>query len=137
MNLNTVTLSSVSTGLVNLGSYYKKPIVIFNSASLCSYTSQLKDFQTLYETGKIIPMAMPTNEFGQQEPGNQIEIVQHYNTKFGVKFVVLDKTTLDHEFFTKFGNPDWNFNKYLFDVRHNFVQKFDAGFKPMDLINHV
>ena len=63
MNLNTVTLSSASSGLVNLGSYYKKPIVIFNSASLCSYTSQLKDFQTLYETGKIIPMAMPTNEF--------------------------------------------------------------------------
>lgn len=136
-HLGIVTLSSPHSGLVDLQTYYNKPIVVFNSASLCGFTHQLKDFQDLYASGKIVPMALPTNEFGKQEPGNQTEIFQHYNTKYGVEFPVLQKTTLENDFFSQFGKPDWNFNKYLFDAKHNFIDRFDSNFKPLDLLDHV
>ena len=137
MNLNDVILTSPHSGVVDLQSYYRKPIVVFNGASLCGYTNQLLDFQKLYETGKIIPMAIPTNQFGNQEPGNQLEIFQYYYTRYGVRFIVLEKSTLETEFFQKFGNPNWNFNKYLFDKNHNFIKRFDADFKPLNLIDYV
>jgi len=137
MNLGEVVLTSTHSGLIDLQSYYLKPIVVFNSASLCGFTNQLLDFQKLYEAGKITPMAIPTNQFGNQEPGDQLEIFQHYYTKYGVRFTVLEKTTLENEFFKKFGHPDWNFNKYLFDKNHNFVKKFGADFNPLNLIDYV
>jgi len=82
-------------------------------------------------------MAIPTNQFGKQEPGDQQEIFQHYYTKYGVRFPVLEKATLQSDFFIKFGNPSWNFNKYLFDKKHNFIKKFEANLKPAELINYV
>jgi glutathione peroxidase-family protein len=104
---------SYEYGLISSARYYKKPIIIFNSASLCGYTKQFADFQKIYEDGKIIPMALPTNEFGSQEPGDT------------------------HLLFTRYGKPNWNFNKYLFDNEHNFVARFDSEVQPMELLKHV
>jgi glutathione peroxidase-family protein len=50
---------------------------------------------------------------------------------------VCKKTELDHTVFQRFGKPDWNFNKYLFDKDHNFVRQFNAYFDPKELLNHV
>lgn len=137
MNLKEIILSSSRTGLINFDSFHNKPIVIFNSASLCGFTSQLHDFQKIYETEKIIPIAIPTNNFGDQEPGNDFEIYQYYSKKFAVTFPIIDKTNVDNNFFKTFGAPDWNFNKYLFNIKHNFIKKFDAYTLPFDLLNYV
>lgn len=130
-------LESYKDGLLFSGRFYKKPVVIFNSASLCGFTKQFADFQQLYEEGKIAPIALPTNEFGSQEPGDNYEISQFCSTQYNVTFPICKKTDLTHKFFKKFGLPDWNFNKYLFDQNHNFIKKFDAYFDPKELLKHV
>jgi glutathione peroxidase len=130
-------LESLKDGLLFSGRFYKKPIVIFNSASQCGFTKQFADFQTLYESDKIIPIAIPTNEFGAQEPGDNYEIIQFCRTHYNVSFPVCKKTDLNHPLFQRFGKPDWNFNKYLFNKDHNFVKQFNAYFDPKDLLNHV
>ena len=61
-------LESLKDGLLFSGRFYKKPIVIFNSASQCGFTEQFAEFQTMYQEGNIVPIALPTNEFGAQEP---------------------------------------------------------------------
>ena len=104
-------LESLKNGLLYSGRYYKKPVVIFNSASLCGFTKQFADFQQLYEEGNIVPIALPTNEFNNQEPGDNYEITQFCRTKYNVTFPVCKKTNLTHKLFQKFGNPDWNFNR--------------------------
>ena len=109
-----------TNGVITKGKYKpKKPIVVFNSASLCGFTEQLSQFEELYQSGKIIPMAIPTNNFGQQEPGTDEEISKHYKEKYRVTFPVLVKADLEHPFFKTFGKPTWNFNKWLFDKENH------------------
>ena len=130
-------LESLKNGLLFSGRFYKKPVVIFNSASRCGFTKQFADFQQLYEDGNIVPIALPTNEFGNQEPGDNYEITQFCRTRYDVSFPVCKKTDLQHKLFQTYGQPDWNFNKYLFDCDHNFVKKFDAYTEPKELLKYV
>ena len=137
MDIIDLELESLKDGLLFSGRFHQKPIVIFNSASQCGFTKQFADFQKLYESDKIVPIAIPTNEFGKQEPGDNYEIIQFCRTHYDVSFPVCKKTDLNHPLFQRFGKPDWNFNKYLFDKDHNFVKQFNAYFDPKDLLNHV
>jgi len=130
-------MESLKDGLLFSGRFYKKPIVIFNSASQCGFTKQFADFQRLYKEGNIVPIALPTNEFGGQEPGDNYELLQFCRTHYDVSFPVCKKTDLTHKVFKTFGNPDWNFNKYLLDKNHDFVKQFNAYFDPQELLNYV
>ena len=130
-------LETIATGLITSARCWNKPVVIFNSASQCGFTDQLSKFQTLYEGGVIIPIALPTNEFGAQEPGDDTEIQQFACNVHKVKFPICMKTNLEHILFQKYGKPNWNFNKYLFDREHRFIKKFDSKILPEDLLQHV
>jgi glutathione peroxidase len=130
-------LESLKDGLLFSGRFHKKPIIIFNSASQCEFTEQFADFQKLYEEGNIVPIALPTDEFGNQEPGDNYEITQFCRTKYNVTFPVCKKTDLTHKLFQIHGSPTWNFNKYLFDCDHNFVKRFDVYFQPKELLKYV
>ena len=137
MDIIDLELESLKDGLLFSSRFYKKSIVIFNSASQCGFTKQFADFQALYESGKIIPIALPTNEFGNQEPGDNYELLQFCKTHYNVSFPVCKKTDLNHPVFQRFGKPNWNFNKYLFNKDHDFIKQFNAYFDPKDLINYV
>lgn len=130
-------LESLKNGLLSSDRYYNVPLVIFNSASFCGFTQQLYDFQKLYESGKIVPIAIPTNEFGKQEPGDNYEIIQHYQKKYGITFPIVIKSDLSIKLFLKYGKPTWNFTKYLFDKEHNFVGIYENNVKPETLLNYV
>jgi len=132
-----VDFVSTAKGLLNTYQFWSKPIVVFNSASFCGFTDQLSAFEELHMTGKVVPIALPTNDFGSQEPGHTLEINQYYQKRFNVTYPIMDKTDLDHDFFKIFGKPAWNFNKWLFDSKHNFIMKFESETKPMDLLQHV
>ena len=136
-NILELNLESLKDGLLFSGRFWNKPLVIFNSASQCGFTKQFADFQKLYEEGNIVPIALPTNEFGGQEPGDDYEVLQFCRTNYNVDFPVCKKTNLDHILFKRHGKPNWNFNKYLFDKQHNFVSKFDSSTSPGDLLKHV
>ena len=126
-------LESLSLGLLSSERYYDKPLIIFNSASLCGFTNQLHSLQKLYESGKAVPIALPTNEFGKQEPGDDIEINQYYQNNYNVTFPIVKKTDLTHIIFQKYGKPSWNFNKYVFDRQHRFVKRYDSKTLPEDI----
>ena len=130
-------LESLKDGLLFSGRFWNKPVIIFNSACQCGFTRQLEDFQQLYEGGNIVPISLPTNEFNNQEPGDNYEIVQFCRTKYNVSFPVCKKTDFTHKLFQQFGLPDWNFNKYLLDKDHNFIKKFDAYIEPKELLKYV
>jgi glutathione peroxidase len=132
-----IDLKSTIGGIYSRYQFWDKPIVIFNSASLCGFTNQLNEFETLYQSSKIVPIAIPTDNFGGQEPGDTLEIHQHYKKKYKVTYPILDKATLEHGFFKLFGTPDWNFNKWLFDRKHVFVRRFDSKTTPADLLDYV
>jgi glutathione peroxidase len=128
-----LNLESLRLGLLSSERYYGKPLLIFNSASLCGFTNQLHSLQKIYESGKAVPIALPTNEFGKQEPGDDIEISQYYQNNYGVTFPVAKKTDLTHKIFQEYGKPSWNFNKYVFDRQHRFVKRYSSKTLPEDI----
>jgi glutathione peroxidase len=129
-------LESLKLGLLSSDRFFQKRLIIFNSASFCGFTEQLHEFEKIYQEGHIVPIAIPTNEFGKQEPGDNYEILQYYRTKFNITFPVCKKVKLDHNFFIKFGKPDWNFNKWLFDKNHKFVKKYASQISPIEVASN-
>ena len=130
-------LESLKLGLLSSNKFWNKKLIIFNTASLCGFTKQLSDFQKIFIDGLAVPLAIPTNDFGKQEPGDDYEILQFAKKTYGVTFPICKKTDINHKFFKTFGQPDWNFNKYLFTEDHNFVQKFSSTKTPHEVVAYV
>lgn len=137
MDIVDLDLESLKLGLLSSDRFWNKKLIIFNTASQCGFTKQLSDFQKIYEEDLAVPIAIPTNNFGDQEPGDDYEILQFISTRYGVTFPVCKKTDVNHKFFKTFGTPDWNFNKYLFNNKHEFVKQFDAYTDPNEVLKYV
>jgi glutathione peroxidase len=135
MDIIDLDLESLKLGLLSSDRFWNKKLIIFNTASQCGFTKQLADFQKIYEEGRAVPIAVPTNNFGNQEPGDDYEIIQFAKNRYGITFPICKKTDTGHKFFQTFGTPDWNFNKYLFNEKHEFVKQFNAYTLPMDVLN--
>ena len=62
---------------LNLSEYKNKVIIIVNVASQCGFTKQYEDMQKVWEKYQkegIVMIGVPSNDFGNQEPGDNKEI---------------------------------------------------------------
>ena len=112
---------------VPLSQFKGQPMLIVNTASLCSFSPQLKGLEKIwqaYQNKDLILLGVPSNDFGRQEPGNSAEIVSACSLKFGVTFPLLAKTVVKganaHPLFQWISaeggflaRPRWNFYKYI------------------------
>ena len=126
--------------ITNLCDFQGKVILVVNTASFCGFTKQYRGLEKLYKKYKdsgLVVLGFPSNDFGKQEPGDDYEILQFAKKTYGVTFPICKKTDINHKFFKTFGQPDWNFNKYLFTEDHNFVQKFSSTKTPHEVVAYV
>ncbi len=107
--------------------YQGHPLLIINTASECGYTPQYADLQSLWHEFRhqgLIVIGVPSNDFGGQEPGDEVEIKQFCQKNYGVDFPMTGKVSVlgaqAHPFYrwieAEFGEaaaPRWNFHKYL------------------------
>ena len=112
---------------LNLSEYKDKVIVVVNVASQCGFTSQYENMQQVwekYEKKGIIMLGVPSNDFGNQEPGNSEEIKNFCEAKFGITFPMSGKVSVKgvnaHPFYVwarenygKSAIPKWNFHKII------------------------
>ena len=54
-------LESLKLGLLTSRRYWNRPLLVFNSASFCGYTKQLKSMQTIFENAGLDREDTPTN----------------------------------------------------------------------------
>ena len=62
---------------LKLSEYKGKIIVVINVASQCGFTKQYEDMQEIwekYEKKGVVMLGVPSNDFGDQEPGSNAEI---------------------------------------------------------------
>lgn len=86
-----------------------KAVLVVNTASKCGYTPQLKQLQELHEEFAprgLVVLAVPSNDFGKQEPGSDDEILALYTSNaFKVSFPIAKKAEVTgdnaHEFFER------------------------------------
>ena len=130
---------------IKLADFAGKPILVVNTASQCGYTPQFTGLQELWtrfhERGLMI-VAMPSNDFGGQEPGDAHEIAETANHQYGVKFPIAAKAavkgTQAHPFFKWAAGerprevPKWNFHKYLIGDDGQIAAVFPSEVEPTD-----
>lgn len=126
-----------------------KKIMVVNTASECGLTPQYEGLQKLYDTYKdnnFVIVGFPANNFGQQEPGNDLEIAKFCKDNYGVSFPMMSKISVKgndmnkvYKFLTvkeKNGYADteiaWNFQKYLIDENGRVVKMIDPKTLPTD-----
>ena len=111
--------------------------LVVNVASECGYThlnyKELVKLQAAYSPDVFTVLAFPCNQFGQQEPGDEEEIVQFAKDQYGVTFPLFSKVDVQGDsacavYRYLIGasgvTPSWNFCKYLVDQRGHVVQFF-------------
>lgn len=110
-----------------LSQFAGKAVLVVNTASLCGFTPQYAELQTLWDTYRgrgLVVLGVPSNDFGGQEPKGNDEIRSFCEITFGVTFPMTEKTVVTgaeaHPFYrwaaAELGflaKPRWNFHKYL------------------------
>jgi len=112
---------------LRLSDYKNKLIIIVNTASKCKFTKQYDDLQKIYDKYRnkgLVIIAVPSNDFGGQEPSNNQNIKKFCRSNFGITFPITEKTKVSgknsHDFYKWIGDylgkssrPKWNFYKYI------------------------
>ena len=129
---------------IDFADHAGKPILVVNTASKCSFTEQYGPLQALYEKYRdrgLLIVAVPSNDFGGQEPGSDEEIVDFAQREFEVGFPITVKRPVkgaDADPFYRWagdqvgplGKPRWNFHKYLIGPDGNMATWFSTFTKP-------
>lgn len=125
-----------------LSVYQGKVLLVVNTASQCGYTPQYEGLQKLhreYEPKGFSVLGFPSNDFGEQEPGNSSQIANFCQSRYGVSFPMFSKVKTTgagaspvYQFLgAAAGPPRWNFHKYLVGkdgkVRKGFASAVEPG----------
>ena len=124
--------------------YSGKVLLVVNTASQCGYTPQYKGLEALhskYAGRGLVVMGFPSNDFGQQEPGDAKKIAETCFNFYGVRFPMFSKVTVKgagtHPLYAQLTQatgqaPGWNFHKYLVDRQGRVVASFNSDVAPED-----
>ena len=129
---------------LDLAEYKGKIIIVVNVASKCGFTNQYEDMQKVwekYQSKGIIMLGVPSNDFGQQEPGSNKEIKNFCDAKFGISFPMTEKVQVKgaeaHPFYIwaretygKAAIPKWNFHKIVIGKDGKIIDTFASITKP-------
>lgn len=112
--------------------YRGKVVLVVNTATQCGFTPQYDDLQNLYEKYQeegLEILDFPCNQFGNQAPGTNEEIVSFCDANFGVTFPHYAKIDVNgekaHPDYQSTSDIKWNFTKFLIDREGNVVERFE------------
>lgn len=126
-----------------------KKVMVVNTASECGFTDQYEQLEAMYEKYKgkgFVVVGFPSNDFGEQEPGTNEQIIAFCKKNYGVTFPMMGKISVKGEaihpiykFLTqkaknglKDNSVHWNFQKYLINENGHLDQVLGPHIKPDD-----
>ena len=124
-----------------LSQFKGKPLLIFNSASKCGFTSQYTGIQKIHENYKnkgLIVIGVPSDNF-HQEPGNEEDIKKFCMVNFNITFNLTKKNNVVgsevHPFFEWLdknynAKPKWNFYKFVINKDGKLENHFSSMIVP-------
>ena len=137
-NLHDFTVQAIDGSDLPLSALKGKKVMVVNVASKCGLTPQYEQLQALYEKymddGFVI-VGFPANNFREQEPGTNEEILMFCESNYGVTFPMMAKISVKGEdihplyaWLTQKGENGkedaevtWNFQKFLIDEQGNWI----------------
>jgi glutathione peroxidase len=140
-----LSIKDINNEIINLKEFKGKAILLVNVASKCGFTKQYTGLQTLYDNYKdkeFLVIGVPSNQFGNQEPGSNKEIKNFCETNFNITFPITDKVDVKgknaHTLYKwakeNYGNstvPKWNFHKILINKEGKIQDTFNSFITPL------
>ena len=149
MSIYDFVMKDVDGNQVSLGDYKGKVLLIVNTATGCGFTPQYEGLEKLYQQYKdqgFEILDFPCNQFGNQAPGTEKEIVSFCQLNYNVTFKQFAKIEVNganeaplYTYLTKqkgglLGSAiKWNFTKFLVDREGNVVDRFGSVETPEKL----
>ena len=93
-NIYDIAVKDIKGNDVSLADYKGKVLLIVNVASKCGLTPQYEGLEALYQKYKdqgLEILAFPCNQFLEQEPGTNEEILDFCSVNYNITFPLFDK----------------------------------------------
>ena len=141
MSLHDISAKTIDGETQSLADYKGKVLLVVNTASECGSTPQYAGLEGLwrhYRDRGLVVLGFPSNDFGGQEPGAEAAIKTFCETKYHVSFPLFAKSKVTGEgqspvfrfLAADYGEPKWNFHKYLVDRTGKVVKAFPSKVTP-------
>lgn len=134
---------------IKLSDYKGKIVLVVNTASKCGFTPQFADLEELYKkysSRGFVLLGFPSNQFANQDPGSNEEILEFCKANYGVTFPMFEKIDVNgenaHPVYTYLKNsvpnaePEkikWNFTKFLIGKDGKTLKRYESRVKPADI----
>jgi glutathione peroxidase len=131
---------------VPLSSFKGKVLLIVNVASQSIFKeqiAQLEELQKTYKDQGLVVIAVPSNDFGAQEPGTDADVQKTYSNDFHLSFPVFARASVRgkdqaalYGFLTSDkkgstgGEVHWSFTKFVVDRTGKVVVRFEPHVAP-------
>lgn len=142
--LHGYNLQTLGGEALPLQMFAGKPLLIVNTASKCGMTPQYAGLQALWREFQghgLVVLGVPSNDFGNQEPGDAAAIKVFCENTYGIDFPMAAKVHVrgpaadplfkwlaaEGGYFSK---PRWNFYKYLIGRDGRLKDWFGAITRP-------
>lgn len=144
ISAHTFALTAIDGTPMPMAQFAGQVVLLVNTASKCSFTDQYGPLQALHERfgdeGLVI-IGVPSNEFGNQEPGTEDDIVKFVSGEYSVGFPMATKTRVKgsdaHPLYQWLadeagpaGRPRWNFHKYLIGADGQMIDWYSSMTAP-------
>ena len=143
------TMETIEGEEVALTDFSGKVLLLVNVASKCGLTPQyeaLTELHERYEEQGLVIIGIPANNFGSQEPGSNLEILEFCTTNFGVEFPMMAKVSVKGDDICPLyedlvseetnepfaGEIAWNFTKFLVGRDGHVIDRFEPRTTPDD-----
>ena len=145
----SLTAKSLQGKEISMETYKGKTVLVVNTASKCGLTPQFEGLEQLYrdyEAKGLVILGFPSNQFANQEPGDEKSISEGCMINYGVTFPMFAKIDVNgdgahpiYKYLKKklpgwFGSKiKWNFTKFLVDRNGKPVKRFSPTTKPEEI----
>ncbi|MHB8077236.1 glutathione peroxidase [Desulfosporosinus fructosivorans] len=153
MNIYDLSVKDANGKNISLKEYKGKALLIVNTATGCGFTPQYKGLQELYDQYKdrgFEILDFPCNQFLGQAPGEDQEIVDFCQLKYGVSFKTFSKINVNgskaeplFSLLKKNGRGlmgssiKWNFTKFLVSKDGQIAGRFAPNVEPGKLQKEI
>ena len=133
-----------------LAAHRGEVLLVVNTASQCGFTPQFAGLETIWQRYRdrgFSVIGFPSNQFGAQDPGTNLEIATFCETSYGVHFPMMQKVdvngasahplwkwlTAEAPGFLGTKAIKWNFTKFLVGRDGQVVKRYAPQDSPESL----
>ena len=153
MSVHDFSVSWIHGTQTPLSTYQGRPLLLVNTATKCGLAGQFQELEAIYQTYKdqgLEVIGFPCNQFMNQEPGSNEEVLEACQVNFGVTFPLTQKIDVNgsHEdpLFTYLKTEKkglmgpqikWNFTKFLIGKDGQVIRRVAPQVSPNTMIKDI